>query len=95
MAVLRKKEQESEEAPKRNPNIEKVADRVMNKLGTPAGFLKVKCVHLFENKYRVNVYQRIFDEFQNLIIKNKICDSFFVIADENGEIVSPKIEKRY
>lgn len=96
MATVKKRPEEPrEEAPKKLNFADKVADRVMRKLGTPAGFLKIKSVHLFDNKYRVNVYQKIVDEFQNLIIKNRICDSFFVVTDDNGEIVSPDIAKRY
>lgn len=94
--VKRRQEEPKEPKETKVPNFaDKVADRVMRKLGTPPGFLKIKSIHLHDNRYRVNVYQKIVEEFQNLIIKNRICDSFYIVTDEEGEIVSPKIEKRY
>ena len=88
-------EQETEAPQARHPLTDAVGDGVIRALGTPPRFLKVKTVHLFDNRFRVNVYQQVQTEFECLIKKCQIVDSFFCIADEKGAVVSPRIERKY
>jgi len=88
-------EQEQEPVTKRHPLTDVVANNVLKALGTPPRFLKIKSSHLFDNRFRVNVYQVVKQEFEGLIKKNCICDSFYCIVDEKGEIQNPKIQKKY
>jgi hypothetical protein len=86
---------EDEEPIKRNPLTDKVAESVLTLLGKPKGLLKIKAIHLFENRFRVNVYEKVYQESEGLIKKLYISESFFCIADEKGGIISPEIEKKY
>jgi hypothetical protein len=68
-----------------------IGRRVVQSLGSPVDMLKVKVHPLGNDHYRVNV----------LVGKNvgsaRIADSFFLTADEQGNIVtsSPKIVRLY
>lgn len=95
MALKIQRPEPVEEPVKASPLTQTVADNVMKSLGTPQGFLYVKACHLFENRFRVNIYKQIKTEFEGLIKKYSISDSFYCIVDNKGEIVSPKIEKKY
>jgi hypothetical protein len=95
MALKIQRPEPVEEPAKASPLTQKVADNVMKALGTPENFLFVKSCHLFENRFRVNIYKQIKTEFEGLIKKYCISDSFYCIVDEKGSIISPKIEKKY
>lgn len=96
MAVkMRPQEQDQEPVAKKHHLTDVVAQQVLNALGTPPRFLKIKSSHLFDNRFRVNVYQIVKQEFEGLIKKNCICDSFYCIVNEKGEIQHPIIEKKY
>jgi hypothetical protein len=87
--------EDEEPIKQRNPLTDKVAENVLALLGKPKGLLKIKAIHLFENRFRVNVYEKVYQEFEGLIKKLYISESFFCIADEKGGIISPEIEKKY
>ena len=88
-------ERESDAPQPKHPLTDAVADSVIRALGVPPRFLKVKSAHLFDNRFRVNVYQQVQQEFEGLIKKCCISDSFFCVVDEKGAVVSPKIERKY
>jgi hypothetical protein len=72
-------------------NKETVEQNIIQLLGTPKNFSHVNAVHLFDNRWRVNVY----DKTPGFIEKRTITDSFYCIVTKNGEISSPNIEKKY
>lgn len=80
-------------AKKFNPTRDKITLSVLNALGTPPAYLQTKVIPLFDNRYRVNVYTLVSDA--GTITKSQISDSFFVIADEDGVIQHPVIQKKY
>jgi hypothetical protein len=60
-------------------------------LGTPAGFFQVQVRPLWDRHYRVNVL--VGDNAASA----RVVDSFFLRADQEGQIISasPEVAKRY
>lgn len=70
---------------------QKVAKSYLRLLGRPDDFHACKAVHLFDNRYRVNLWQTV---GRGLVTVLSITDSAFVLADKDGNIQT-KINKRY
>jgi hypothetical protein len=60
-------------------------------LGTPPNFSHVNAVNVFNNRWRVNVY----DKQPGFIEKRTIVASFYCIVNKKGEIKSPEIKKQF
>ena len=75
------------EAPKPTDRelVKKVVAGVMNQLGLPPGWSHTKAINTFENRWRVNVYATE-AKGQNLVVRSKICDSFYVILNDDGSV---------
>lgn len=84
-----------EKEPKANPVRDKVIFNVLKALGTPPGYYQTKASNVFENRWRVDVWSTVDQSILGTIAQSVITDSFFVIADENGKVVSPIITKKY
>jgi hypothetical protein len=63
---------------------------VITTIGRPVDFFRVTVVHLWENRYRVNVLTG------TDISKLTIAHSYFVAADENGNVLesTPPLTRR-
>lgn len=69
---------------------------VMDGLGKPKGFLHCRVVQLWENRYRVNVWNTTTDETG--LNHYGICDAFFVVYDVKSDKIkrcSPDLKKKY
>ncbi len=80
-----------EETPKTPKHSLTIGDTVLEILGRPKDLHKVRTHNVYDNRWRVDVFREIKqDTF-------RITDSFFIVADEEGGIVSaaPNIVKRY
>ena len=69
---------------------DKLEAALLSALGTPLNFSHVTVTPIFKDHYRVNVYQRqktINPDSHMAMPWLLICDSFFVEADEDGEII--------
>jgi len=79
------REQEAPASPSPNENLTAIIGRqVVRSLGSPSDFLKVGVYPIGNDTYRVNV----------MVGKTpgaaRVSDSFFLTADEKGNIVSSK-----
>lgn len=79
-------------APDLRPGIETA---VLSRLGRPRNLRNVIVKHLWDNRYRVNVWCEVPCMFTDKM--NRITDSFFVSVNETGEIVnsSPALTLKY
>jgi hypothetical protein len=68
-----------------------IGDKVIDVLGRPHGYLLIQVRKLWDDRYRVNIITGI--DLPSAIVAH----SFFVVADDEGNIVSatPKITKKY
>jgi arginyl-tRNA synthetase len=92
------KEGKEKEPEKKAPDLSiPIAMGVLERLGKPDNLHEVKVHHLWDNRYRVNVWVKVPSAHNPVYDNVKIQESFFVWATETGEIaqVSPEIEKRY
>jgi hypothetical protein len=84
-----------EKEPKANPLLNKIVLNVLKALGTPPGYYQTKASNVFENRWRVDVWATVEQSNTSTIAQTVITDSFFVVADEQGKVVSPIITKKY
>lgn len=91
MATIQQREAKESEQHKRDTFHALVGERLLQTLGTPDDLLKVQVRRVWENSYRVNVFVGAD------ISAAKVAHSYFLRADENGNIVdsSPKITRQY
>lgn len=69
-----------------DPNPEKstkVADGIIMCYGRPENFSKIAAIPVSSTHYRVNVYTQDPASFAPV---NRMCDSFFLVASEDGAI---------
>jgi len=99
MTKTRKKEapQQAKEKPAepKQPNLcPTIANGILVLMGKPANLHEIAVKHLWDNRYRVNVWCDV-DGMYGLT--RRITDSFFIWSNPLGDIVeaSPKIEKKY
>lgn len=59
-----------------------VCDLLFKQIKKPDNFEMCKAINVYDNKYRINVYTRIYDEFRDLE-KKRITHSYF--AKVNGD----------
>ena len=75
---------------------QKIKNRILKRLGKPRSFYKVDAHHLWDNKWRVNVWiKTISKEGVGVVPTHSICDSFFVTIKNNRITTKPKITKKY
>lgn len=73
-----------------------IGGRILKRLGKPRYFYKVDVHHLWDNKWRVNVWiKTISEEGVGVVPSHSISDSFFVTVKNNRISTSPKIVKKY
>lgn len=88
--MAKKRREEPTETP---PDYtQSVVAAVFKGLGRPNDLLKVTCVNVYHNRYRVNVFRHT--EEDN---RNHITDTHFIIYDAEGGILEarPPITKKY
>lgn len=68
-----------------------ISEQVLASVGTPPNFSHIKAINVFGDRWRVNVY----DKSPGFIEKKRIVVSFFCIVDEQGNITSPQISKKF
>ncbi len=68
-----------------------IAGQVLQALGRPATLFRVEVRLLWDNHYRANLF------FGADVVSTRIAHSFFVVADDDGNIVTskPEITKTY
>jgi hypothetical protein len=68
-----------------------IGEQVIHTLGKPNDLLKVQVRPLWEDHYRVNVFVGIDG------VSARVADSYFLVADSDGNIVesTPTITKQY
>ena len=68
-----------------------IAGQLLQALGRPATLYRVEVRHLWENHYRANVFVGAD------AASTRIAHSFFVVADEDGNIIAsvPDITREY
>ena len=76
---------------------QKIKNRILKRLGKPRYFYKVDAHHLWDNKWRVNVWIKTTDNSEGVgvVPSHSICDSFFVTIKNNRITTKPKITKKY
>ena len=68
-----------------------VCSLLFKQIEKPKNLETCKAVNVYDNKYRVNVYTRSYDEFWD-VDKVRITQSYFAkLEGENLTIVSPKL----
>lgn len=72
---------------------EDVRTAVLTALGRPVDLLKVTVANVYNNRYRVNVFRAVIEDNERV----HLTDSFFVIADDDGEVFTfrPEIVRKY
>ena len=88
MSKVKTEEQETQQDSTTETTI---IQAVIEKLGTPPNFSHVNAVNVFNNRWRVNVY----DKQPVFIEKRTIVASFYCIVNKKGEIKSPEIKKQF
>lgn len=88
--TMAKKRKEEVEAPPDHTTA--VTVEVFKLLGRPRDLLKVTCVNVYHNRYRVNVFRHT-----EVDDRNHITDTHFVVYDPEKGIIEarPPIEKKY
>ena len=75
---------------------EAIEKKVIKRLGSPPDFHKIEARHLWDNKWRVNVWSKYYNSGDKVVPGFKITDSFFVeVSATNRVSASPKIVKKY
>lgn len=76
---------------KRDTPSDHIGKQVVGSLGSPGDLLKVQVRPLGSDRYRVNVF------VGKEVASARISDSFFLTADDEGNIItsSPGIFRRY
>lgn len=75
---------------------EAIEKKVLKRLGKPPNFYKIEARHLWENKWRVNVWTKFYNTGDKVVPGFVISDSFFVeVSKTNRVSASPKIVKKY
>ena len=76
---------------------EAIKTKTMKKLGKPPSFFKVDAHHLWDNKWRVNVWVKGVGTGEGVVPSHEITDSFFVEVskDSNRMTSTPRIVKKY
>lgn len=70
-----------------------VIDQVLNELGIPDNLFRVDAKHLWDDRYRVNVYCSL---TQNRALNEiRITDSFHVTVDDDKISSMPPISRKY
>ena len=71
-----------------------IKEAVLERLGKPTNLWKIDVIHLWDNRYRVNMWC---EKKGRIGSTYRITDSFFVITSPEGGIVEsrPQIVKRY
>lgn len=59
-----------------------VCDLLFKQIKKPDNFEMCKAINVYDNKYRINVYTKIYDDFRDLE-KKRITQSYF--AKVNGD----------
>lgn len=76
---------QNDKAMKENPYVCKA---VLDQIGTPSGYLFSRALNVYDNKYRVNIYTRVYrgeDKMESM----SISQSYFVRLDgDNVRILS-------
>ena len=89
------KEQSKKQAEQAKPSHEQrssvIAGQLLQTLGRPATLYRVEVRHLWEDHYRVNVFVGAD------AASTRVAHSFFVVADEDGNIIvsKPDITRKY
>ena len=68
-----------------------IVGQLMQALGRPTALYRVEVRHLWDNQFRANVF------VGSTVTSTRIAHSFFLKADENGNIVAsmPSISRKY
>ena len=75
---------------------EAIEHKVLKRLGKPPGFHSIVARHLWDNKWRVNVWIKFYNSGDKVVPGFSITDSFFVeVSKTNRVSASPKIVKKY
>ena len=75
---------------------EAIEQKVLKRLGKPPGFYSIGARHLWDNKWRVNVWIKFYNSTDKVVPSFAITDSFFVeVSKTNRVSTSPKIVKKY
>jgi len=76
---------------------EAIKTKTVKKLGKPPSFFKVDAHHLWDNKWRVNVWVKGIGTGEGVVPSYQITDSFFVEVskDSNRMTSTPRIVKKY
>ena len=75
---------------------ETIEQKILKRLGKPPSFFKIVALHLWNNKWRVNVWIKTIGSGEGVVPSFEITDSFFVeVSDTNRVSASPKIVKKY
>ena len=75
---------------------EAIEGKVIKRLGKPPGFYQIEAIHLWDNKWRVNVWIKFYNSTYKVVPGFSITDSFFVeVSKTNRVSASPKIVKKY
>ena len=70
---------QNDKAIKENPYVCKA---VLDQVGTPSGYLFSRALNVYDNKYRVNIYTRVYrgeDKMESM----SISQSYFVRLDDD------------
>lgn len=96
--MSKKKKEEQEEKKEERPEVKfgpKVEKQVLEQLGKPPGFIQIRAKHVFDDKFRVDVWADA-NNSNSFYRGRRIVDSFFIKASAKGIISSsPPIEKKY
>lgn len=89
----KKPEPTADEAPvRKHEHTDKVARNVLNALGMPPGFQKIRATNVYDNRWRVDVFQKS-KGGEGMVTRTHICDSFFLTTDGSGNIEQEIIKK--
>lgn len=70
-----------------------VIDQVLNQLGIPDNLFRVDAKHLWDDKYRVNVFCSLSQD--RALNDIRITDSFHVTVDDDQIHSAPPIRRKY
>lgn len=95
--VITKKRNKQESEKKDIDVSQLIAISVLEKLGSPENLHEVKVHHLWDNRYRVNVWTKVQSKHNPIFDNLMIVDSFFVYSSPSGSIISsnPQINNKY
>lgn len=91
MPTLKREPQENMKQHQRETQQALIGEQVLHSLGEPANLIQVQVRQLWEDRFRVNVL------VGQDIASIKIANSYFVIADSDGNVTesNPKITRQY